>query len=353
MRKSPNLIPTFLLIFGIISTSSAQKQKPPNPVGPDPSEDNIVRVETTLVTIPVGVRDRKGRFILSLSLKDFRLYEDGVEQEIAYFESPGETINAPPNSPEKPFTIALLIDASDSTEFKLEQIQRTAIAFVNLLRRGDRVIIVAFDKRVQVLAEATNDRNVLGDAIRRTRSGGGTSLYAALDTVLNERLSRLGGRKAVVLLTDGVDTASKGSTAESTIRAAEESDASIFPIQFSTYADFADNPSRETFGVGNFGGVAHVTRSGEPASEAYKRATLYLRRLAQKTGGHFQYADTAKNLALSFERIAAQLRQQYTLGYYPSNKATGGKQRQIRVDVSLPKVDVRTRKGYVYKSLNH
>jgi len=331
-----------------VSTSYGQTQNPSNASGKDTAED-VVRVNTTLVTLPVRVMDRHGRTISDLRREQFRIYEDGVEQEIAYFEPPVEAKDAEPDFAQHPFTVALLLDVSDSTQFKLEQIQSTAIAFVNLLSLGDRVIVVAFDSRVQVLAEATDDRNVLREAIRRARAGGGTSLYGALDAVISSRLSRIAGRKAIVLLTDGVDTASKGSTFDSTIRAAEESDASIYPVQYHTYADFADNPSRETYGVGNYGGTTHVTKSGEPASEAYKRATLYLRLLAAKTGGHFQYADSAKNLALSFERIATQLRQQYTLGYYPKNRMSDGTQRKIKVEVGLAKVKVHTRKSYISK----
>lgn len=351
MRKTAiSAFPIAPLIASLlaVSTAYAQTQNPSNASGKDTAED-VVRVNTTLVTLPVRVMDRHGRFIPDLKQEQFRLYEDGIEQEIAYFEPPREANDARPASAEKPFTVALLLDISDSTEFKLEQIQSTAIAFVNLLSRGDRVIVVAFDKRVQVLAEATDDRNVLREAIRRTRTGGGTSLYGALDTVINQRLSLIAGRKAIVLLTDGVDTASKDSTSDSTIRAADESDASIYPVQYYTYADFADNPSRETHGVGDFGAVAHVTKNGELASEAYKRATLYLRLLAAKTGGHFQYADSAKNLTRSFERIAAQLRQQYTLGYYPKNRMIDGTQRKIKVEVGIAKVKVHTRKSYFSK----
>lgn len=351
MRKTAiSAFPILPLIASLlaVSTSYAQTQNPSNASGKDTAED-VVRVNTTLVTLPVRVVDRRGRTISGLRREQFRIYEDSVEQEIAYFEPPGEANDALPSSAQKAFTVALLLDVSDSTQFKLEQIQSTAIAFVNLLRPGDRVIVMAFDSRVQVLAEATDDRNVLREAIRRARAGVGTSLYGVLDAVIHSRLRHVVGRKAIVLLTDGVDTASKGSTSNSTIRAAEESDASIYPIQYHTYADFADNPSRETYGVGNYGGTTHVTKSGEPASEAYKRATLYLRLLAAKTGGHFQYADSAKNLAFSFERIAAQLRQQYTLGYYPKNTMIYGTQRKIKVEVDLAKVKVHTRKSYISK----
>lgn len=352
MRKTAiSAFPILPLIAALlaVSTSYAQTRNPANASGKDTAED-VVRVNTTLVTLPVRVMDRHGRTISRLRREQFRVYEDGVEQEIAYFEPPREANDTLPGSAQMPFTVALLLDVSDSTQFKLEQIQSTAIAFVDLLRPGDRVIVVAFDSGVQVLAEATDDRNVLREAIRRARAGGGTSLYGALDAVISSRLSRIAGRKAIVLLTDGVDTASKGSTSDSTIRAAEESDAAVYPVQYHTYGDFADNPSRETYALGNYGGTAHVTKSGEFASDAYKRATLYLRLLAQKTGGHFQYADSAKNLTRSFEGIAAQLRQQYTLGYYPKNRTTDGAQRQIKVEIGLPKVTVRARKSYVYKT---
>jgi Ca-activated chloride channel family protein len=221
------------------------------------------------------------------------------------------------------------------------------MAFLDLLRPGDRVLVVAFDSGIQVLSPATSDREVLRAAISRTRTGGGTSLYQALDATIG-KLNHLGGRKAIVLLTDGVDTSSKGITADQTLRSAEQSYVSIYPIQYSTYGDFADNPSRETYGAGEFGQTAHVTKSGEPASEAYKRATLYLRLLADKTSGHFQYADSARNLARSFDDIAAQLRQQYTLGYYPKNRLANDKPRVIKVSVEVAG-SVETRKSYVYK----
>jgi Ca-activated chloride channel family protein len=318
----------------------------------DTTADDVIRVSTSLVTVPVRVMDRHGKMIPGLKQDQFHIFEDGVEQEIAYFEPPAIANDAGPDAAQKPFTVALLLDVSDSAEFKLAQIKSTALAFINLLRPEDRVIVVAFDQRVQVLAEATNDRSVLREAIVRTRTGGGTSLYGALDTVISERLSRIAGRKAIVLLTDGVDTSSKGATAESAVRAAQASDAAIYPVQYNTYGDFADNSSRETYGAGDFGAVAHQTKNGEPASEAYKRATLFLRLLADKTAGYFQYADSAKNLSRSFERIAAQLRQQYSIGYYPKNKTSDAVQRQIKVVVGVPKVTVNARRSYIYKVID-
>lgn len=334
-----------VLVAGLNAVPAGGQQPDRPPVG---QEIDVVRVDTTLITLPVRVKDRHGKSIPTLRREEFRIYEDGIEQEIAYFEAPGEANDSGPDSQSKPLTVALLLDVSDSAQLKLDKIQSAATVFVDLLRPGDRVLIVIFDKRVQVLTEATDDRNVLRSAIRRARAGGGTSLYGALDTAIGI-LNRTAGRKAIVLLTDGVDTTSVGVTSESTIRAADESDIAIYPVQYNTYGDFADNPSRETYAAGGFGTTAHATKNGEPASEAYRRANLYLRLLADKTGGRFQYADSAKNLARSFGQIAAQLRQQYTIGYYPKNKVADGTQRQIKVEVMVPKVTVQTRKSYIYK----
>jgi Ca-activated chloride channel family protein len=309
--------------------------------------EDVIRIETSLVTLPVKITNRHGRVAYGLKRDQFRVFENGVEQEIAYFEAPEETNDSQLNV--KPLTVALMLDISDSTKFKLEKIQSAALAFVDLLRPGDRVLVVSFDRQLRLLAEATGDRTVLREAIRRIQTGGGTSLYAALDEIINQRLLRFAGRKAIVLLTDGVDTTSKQATFESSIRAAETSDIMIFPIQYPTYADFSDNPSRETYTSGSFGSVAHVSKSGEFASEAYKRATLYLRLLADRTAGHFQFADSAKNLARSFDTIATQLREQYTLGYYPKSKTE--ERRQIEVKVVVPETTVRTRKSYIYRSV--
>jgi Ca-activated chloride channel family protein len=310
------------------------------------SEEDVIRVDTTLVTLPVKVTNRQGKVAYGLQQAQFRVFENGLEQEIVYFEAPQTGDDSQSNS--RPLTVALMLDISDSTEFKLAKIQSAALAFVDLLRLGDRVLVVSFDRQVRVLAEATADRTVLQEAIKGIKTGGGTSLYNALDEIINTRLARVVGRKAVVLLTDGVDTTSKQTSFENTIRAAETSDVTIFPVQYPTYTDFSDNPLRETYSNGSFASVAHVTKNGEFASDAYKRATLFLRLLADKTAGHFQFADSARNLARSFESIAMQLREQYVLGYYPKSKVA--ERREIKVKVLAPETTVRTRRQYVFRS---
>ena len=332
----PKAVVLLLVVLVISSRAFAQQQKP-TPAQPAATDDDVIRVDTTFITVPVSVMDRQGRFIPDLQQSDFHLYEEGVEQEIAFFETA-----------DKPFTIALVLDMSESTKFKLKEIQDAANGFLAQLRPEDRVMIVAFDKGVYVLAEATNDRAVLAQAISRARTGGGTSLYQAVDVVMGERLNRISGRKAIVLFTDGVDTASAGSTYLSTLRTAEELDALAYAIQYNTYDDVVGAQSGHGAGDQDARGIL-VTAKGERLDVAYKRANLYMNLLADKTGGRFFYAASPKALTEAFERIARELREQYSLGFYPQTRVAG-KSRQLKVRVNRPDVAVRSRKSYLYKA---
>jgi hypothetical protein len=132
------------------------------PTQPDPDGEDIIKVETDLITIPVSVFDRNGLYIPNLQKGNFKIFEDGKEQEIAYF-----------GTSEKPFTVVLLLDTSPSTEYRIEEIQRAAMAFVNQLKPQDRVMVIEFAERVHLLTEATNDRAVIEKAINRADFGGG------------------------------------------------------------------------------------------------------------------------------------------------------------------------------------
>ncbi|MBA3438513.1 MAG: VWA domain-containing protein [Pyrinomonadaceae bacterium] len=337
-------------------------------------EDDVVRVNTTLVTVPVSVMDRNGKYIPNLRQEEFHIYEDNVEQQVAYFAAV-----------DKPFTVALMIDTSRSTRFRLEDIQDAAIAFVEQLRPEDRVLVVSFDEDIEVHTEATNDRNELRRAIRRTRTGGSTRLYDAVDMVFNQRFNRIPGRKAIVLFTDGVDTTSRRADYASNIRDAEELDALVYPIQYDTFGDMRQDdqiqqwpfPRRPGIRIPNWPfpfpvpgrrqrwpwpltnngsnsssvpfGVFGAAQQGRSRDE-YKRAEAYLRDLAEKTGARLHRADDLRNLTQAFALIAEELRRQYSLGYYPKTPAQVGQRRQIRVRVNQPNLAVRSRDSYIYNS---
>lgn len=318
-------------------TTDAAKTASANP------DEEVINIETSLITVPVSVYDRNGLYIPNLRQSDFKIFEDGVEQEVAYF---GTT--------DKPFTVVLLIDVSSSTEYKIEEIQAAAIAFVDQLKAEDSVMVIQFDEGVSVLAEATNDRQKIYKAIRRTGFGGGTSLYDAVDLSLGKRLAKIEGRKAIVLFTDGVDTTSRRASYESTVRDAEESEAMIFPIYYNTYLSMR--------GIGTGGVMTTPPTLGRPtilgggrgtgtSSEDYARGRAYLTELAAATGGRvFRPESTPGGLTAAFEGIAEELRRQYVIGYYPQSEGEAGQRKQIKVRVNRPKLVIRSRDSYIVGS---
>jgi VWFA-related protein len=307
-----------------------EPQQDQTPSGPEEVDaGDIIKVNTTLVTIPVSVMDRDGRYVPNLQKEEFRIWEDGVEQEVAFFQSV-----------DNPFSVVLMLDTSPSTQFRLEDIQDAAITFVNQLRPDDKVMVVSFNDDIKVLSEFTTDRSKLRRAIERARTDDGTRLYDAVDMVINQQLSRVQGRKAIVLFTDGVDTTSRRATYQSNIMDAQELDALIYPVQYDTSRDMSVNypqgyppmGSIDIFGQilgGIFGGGGGRRRGGGggggyprgrgTARNDYELANYYLQELANNTGGREYHADSLQNMTYAFANVAEELRRQYSIGYYPKS----------------------------------
>ncbi len=318
-------------------TTDAAKSSPSSA-----DDEEVVKVETNFVSIPVSVYDRNGLYIPNLSKENFKIFENGVEQEIAYF-----------GTSDKPFSVVLLIDVSPSTEYKIEEIQEAAAAFVGQLKSQDNVMVVEFDSSVHVLTEMTGDRDKIYKAIRKTGFGDATSLYDAVDFSLRKRLDKIEGRKAIVLFTDGVDTSSGRANFESTVRDAEESDSLIFPIYYNTFL--------ANRGIGQGGAMSVPPTLGLPrsvggqptgtSSAEYARGRAYLNELAAATGGRvFRPDSTPGGLTAAFEGIAEELRRQYNIGYYPVEVGEAGERKQIRVRVNRPKLVIRARDSYIVGS---
>ena len=157
-------------------------------------EDDVVRVDTTLVTVPVSITDRSGRYIVDLRKEDFRLFEDGVEQQIAYFATV-----------DKPFTVVLMLDTSASTWSKLSRIKEAALAFVGQLRPDDQVMVTSFARGFTVKCQPTQDRQKIRAGIQGTGRGMSTRLYDAVERLKRKELSSIGRRKAVVVFMDSGD----------------------------------------------------------------------------------------------------------------------------------------------------
>jgi VWFA-related protein len=331
-----------------------QAQQEQAPTGPEEVDaGDVIRVNTTLVTIPVSVMDRDGRYVPNLQKEEFRIWEDGVEQEVAFFQSV-----------DKPFSVVLMLDTSPSTQFRLEDIQDAAISFVNQLRPDDKVMVVSFNDDIKVLSEFTTDRTKLQRAINRAKTDDGTRLYDAVDMVINQQLSRVSGRKAIVLFTDGVDTTSRRADYQTNVMDAQELDALIYPVQYDTAGDmnagnFPVGRPVDVWGqilggiFGGGGGGGGRRHGGYPRGRGtsrneYEVANQYLLELANGTGGREYKADSLQNMSYAFANVAEELRRQYSIGYYPKRPAQAGERRQIRVRARQPNLAVRARESYIF-----
>ena len=305
--------------------------------GDSAGDADVVKVRTDLVTIPVRVRTTDGKFVSSIRQPEFKIYENGVEQQIGYF-----------SDAEQPFTVALVLDMSYSSVFKLEDIQAAARIFTFKLRPGDRVSVISFDAKPHVLCEPTSDRRILQLAIDGSRIASGTAVYDTLDEVF-ARLSSAGGRKAIVLLSDGVDTSSLVANAQSVANRFTSEDVIVYPIEYNTYSDvqksrdkdaevyFDEDDRRYT--------VKSPARKGEREID-YVAAKEFLRTVADQTGGRTYNVSSTTNLNEAFSQIAEELRRIYSVGYYPTEDRKPGAVYGIKVRVYRPNLKITARDHY-------
>jgi VWFA-related protein len=298
-----------------MKSDGAESVAPRARTGDVPSGGKAIHVDVTLVTVPAIVSDPDGKYIPDLRANDFHIFENGMEQHID---------RVIPES--KPFHVVLLLDVSNSTALRHDEIRMAAEEFVQALRPEDHVMVVSFSNLVRVDSEFTDDRDRLRQAILETPIGGGTRLYDALDLVVTERLKQIQGRKAIVLFTDGVDAFSRLASAASSLARIDEADALVYVIQYNTKNDL------------------EVTRLQPDAD--YVRGTEYLKNLTDHSGGRLFKAETVPSLREAFSQIALELKYQYTLCYYPSNQSNDSAFRRIQVTLDRPGSRIRARAGY-------
>jgi len=241
---------------------------------------------------------------------------------------------------EQPFTVALLLDVSGSTQTQLEAIRAAANAFINRLRPNDQLILVSFDGKINILTEAVKVSELRKLKLRLDAVNDGTLLYDTVNVVLNQRLAAIQGRKAIVLLTDGVDQGSRRASRKQNLHDANESDVLIYTVQYNTLPQL---PER----------LSHIpdpkvrARVQTNLEKEYAVGGSYLRDLADETGGHLYNADGLNDIKQSFGAIMDELGRQYSLSYYPKGQVHSGEKRDIKVRVQIPNLVVRARDSYV------
>jgi len=338
-----------------------------------PEKDEVIKVDTQLVEVPVVITDKNGRPILNLKQSNFAVYEDGKAQEILDFSTTNE-----------PFEVALLLDTSGSTRSDLQLIQRAAENFISSLRPGDRVALIAYDMGkptsgvpavVQILSNMTASRSALLDALQRTTTSNGTPYYDSLVEIADKVFGRapeeqFRGRRALVALTDGVDSTSVADFDEAKEKLERDGVISFF-IQVNTRPFFEENllgdcagsmrfsPSQIRRYYKTFGSKANVERTDDfcklgdferlaVSKTLYEIADSEMGKLAKTSGGKvFPVADLSEARS-AFKAVADEIGTKYSLGYYSSNEKRDGTYRKIRVDLKgVPAgAVIRAREGY-------
>jgi len=289
----------------------AAAQAPPRPTPRPPTFEVGIEV----INLNVSITDARNRYVTDLIEKQFAVFEDGVRQELTLFSH--ENL---------PISLVLMVDCSASMDEKLKVAQDAAVGFVKTLTAQDLAQVVQFNDRRTVLQDFTADQRLLEEAIRRTEASGPTALHNALYVSLKDLDKQKSGRqlrrRAVVLLSDGEDTASLVSD-DQVMELARKTEIAIYSISL------------------------RPGRSQDRNRLAFSQATHLLTTLSQETGGQVHFPNSLSELDTVYARVAEELRTQYTLGYVSSNKRRDGKWRRIVVRVpERDDLQVRHKIGY-------
>jgi Ca-activated chloride channel family protein len=277
-------------------------------------EKQVIRAGVEVVSLNVTVVDGENRYITDLEPEEFLVFEDGVKQDLMFF-----------NRTSLPIALSLLMDTSASMENRLQIAQEAAIGFARKLRPQDMAQVVDFDSRVEITQDFTNDIAALERAIRSTAAGGSTSLHNAIYISLKE-LAKIRAkspdevrRRAIVVLSDGEDTSSLV-TYEEVLELAKRSETALYTIG--------------------------LQPKDAPSSKGFREAEFVLRQLAQETGGRAFFISRAEELKGVYGQIAEELSSQYTIGYASKNTRRDGSWRRIVIQVTRAGAIARTKRGY-------
>lgn len=269
-------------------------------------DGEFVRVDSSIVVLNAAILDSSGRAVEGLQKNQFRVFEDGVEQELTFFQAE-----------ETPFAAVILLDTSGSMEARVSLARSAAIKFLEGLRRDDNVAIYTFDSKVTSLQDFSNNRDV-SEKIFDLRASGMTVLNDAIYDAAAFLSRRPEKRRAIIVLSDGEDTRSSRS-AEKAMKAALAADTTVYTVDMSSI---------------------------DTGGRLRTQNTAVLKSFAEKTGGIFIPAGGGPAMRDTFKRIVDELSSQYTLGYQPPNSKKDGKWRSLEIRVARPNLSIRTRKGY-------
>ncbi|HLM56398.1 MAG TPA: VWA domain-containing protein [Pyrinomonadaceae bacterium] len=306
-------------------------------------DDPVERVNTSLVLLNVGVADRRGRAVTDLTRGDFAVYEDGVKQNIVNFEPAAS-----------PFSLVLLLDMSGSTRNFRPTLKQSALRFLDALGPEDRVAVISFSKEIKTLSGFTTDRRNTAFAITELADGRGeTSFYGALRYSLKQLAGEGKRRKAVIVLSDGLDTELSAQDRKTTSSAAtpEEAVATVKPDEAAPLRTVLDSADRQGVTI-----YPLALPSGDPKrllpltpqqAAVYAAARARMNTLANRTGGRLHQINRLEDMGRLYAEVAADMRALYSIAYQSSNpRPRDGSWRAISVEVTRADTIARSRPGY-------
>ena len=324
------------------STPVRAQSKSPTPTQPKQDEqeidpDDVISVNTTEVLLPVTVRDRAGLLVTNLTRRDFRVFEDGVQQPLSDL-----------SLRQVPVDVALIVDASSSVAENLDDFRNASSGFAAHLAADDRVSLIQFDDKVVLLQDWTNSLVQFRRALRRIVPGMFTRFHDAMLLASRDQEPRRNARHAIIVLTDGIDSG-RGATFGAALRAALQSQTTVYIV-----SNTQIEKSRKQEELASLLSATESTRRFNSfriddlrlGLAALEQSELHLEQLTAATGGRLYKPPTFSDLEKTYAEVADELRHQYALYYAPLNSKRDGEFRNVRVETSTPSHLISTRIGY-------
>ncbi len=309
--------------------------QPPQPSSPSSAPEEILKIDTREVLLPITVRDRSGQFVPNLKAADFAIYEENALQPITSF-----------SLKQLPVHVILLIDTSSSVTRELEDFKQAATNFAARLNPGDQLSLIKFDDKVELVMDWTTNRNALRRALNRLTTGMFTNFNDALWLAARDQLNRVTGRKAIIVLTDGIDSGRGHKTQEQALRALLEAETPVYAV--SKTGIQRGTEQREIQSYGNPVSPANRIRvEGLKLSlAALEQSEQWLIKLTDETGGRLFLPRSFDELSTVYQQVADELRSQYVIFYTPQNPNRDGGYRSVRVQAKCKDCHATSRLGY-------
>lgn len=332
-----------LFLIAALSPGALAQSKSPTPT-PSPKQDeqeidpgDVISVNTTEVLLPVTVRDSAGLLVSDLTRKDFRVFEDGVEQPLSDL-----------SLRQVPVDVALVVDASSSVAGNLDDFRNAAEGFAAHLAVDDRISLIQFDDRVVLLQDWTSSLVQLRRALRRIVPGMFTRFHDAMLLASRDQTPRINARHAIIVLTDGIDSG-RGTTFDAALRAALQSQTSVYVVSNTQIERARKQEELSTMLSGSDSSLRFNQLRIDDLQlglAALTESERNLERLTSATGGRLYKPTTFNDLERTYAEVANELRHQYTLYYSPLNTKRDGQFRRVRVETMSPTHKVSARAGY-------